>query len=219
MAMIDFTYKALDAITSIEGLQELLCSVPWHTYLQTLASESTERADEVECLRRACTSVRSRLNPESASAELSELKERVYAGGADDVVRDALRRIAELRSTLSTRPYDVVVGQLDNLVGRMFPAGAAATGYSNRARRARDVFTAYAGQTRIEGAETDRFGNAAGTAYDLGRDGAFAGHTVHVIQLYTGEGFDFRLPTAAFERKGFEVVRRRVSFGGVLPLA
>jgi hypothetical protein len=68
--------------------------------------------------------------------------------------------------------------------------GAPRAGYSNRPRRARDLFTEFAGRTRTEGAATDKHGHAAGTAYDLGRDGAFAGHAVHVLHFYTGEGFD-----------------------------
>ena len=67
------------------------------------------------------------------------------------------------------------------------------------------------GTIRMEQVETkpaaDRFGNVAGNQYDLARDGAFDGETVAVIQLYTGESFDFQLPTAALKQKGFSVYR------------
>ncbi len=53
----------------------------------------------------------------------------------------------------------------------------------------------------------DSFGNAAGNNHDLAIDGAFEGQTVAVIQLYTGEGFDFHLPRAALKEKGFSVYR------------
>lgn len=53
----------------------------------------------------------------------------------------------------------------------------------------------------------DSFGNAAGATYDLAVDGAFEGQTVAVIQLYTGEGFDFSKPRAALAKKGFSVYR------------
>ncbi len=53
----------------------------------------------------------------------------------------------------------------------------------------------------------DRFGNASGNQFDLARDGAFAGQTVAVLHFYTGEGFDFSLPTAALHEKGFSVYR------------
>src|SRR6516225_6126658 len=59
------------------------------------------------------------------------------------------------------------------------------------------------GTMRMDQVETkpaeDRFGNVAGNQYDLARDGAFDGETVAVIQLYTGENFDFQLPTAALK--------------------
>jgi len=53
----------------------------------------------------------------------------------------------------------------------------------------------------------DKYGNAEGNEYDLATDGAFEGNTVAVLHLYTGEGFDFALPKAALEEKGFSVFR------------
>jgi hypothetical protein len=55
--------------------------------------------------------------------------------------------------------------------------------------------------------KADAFGNAQGNDHDLAVDGAFKGQTVAVIQLYTGEGFDFSLPRAALAEKGFSVFR------------
>jgi hypothetical protein len=54
---------------------------------------------------------------------------------------------------------------------------------------------------------SDDYGNAQGNQYDLAVDGAFEGQTIAVLHLYTGEGFDFRLPTNAFKEKGFSVYR------------
>lgn len=67
------------------------------------------------------------------------------------------------------------------------------------------AFSKYAGQNRIAGAALDRYGNAAGTEYDLTVDGAFEGMAIVVLQLYYGEGFDFALPGAALRKKGFRV--------------
>ena len=53
----------------------------------------------------------------------------------------------------------------------------------------------------------DKYGNADGNQYDLATDGAFEGNTIAVLHLYTGEGFDFSLPKAALEEKGFSVFR------------
>jgi molecular chaperone DnaK len=68
-------------------------------------------------------------------------------------------------------------------------------------------YTVHAGLQRIPGAITDRFGNAAGSQYDLAEDDAFEDCLIAVLHLYTGEGFDFRLPTAALEEKGFRIKR------------
>eukprot|EP00035_Acanthoeca_spectabilis_P010594 m.187573 g.187573 ORF g.187573 m.187573 type:complete len:417 (-) comp15071_c0_seq8:220-1470(-) len=69
------------------------------------------------------------------------------------------------------------------------------------------VYSKFAGQTTIEGVARDKHGNAAGTQYDLAVDGAYAGLKVAVLQLYTGENFDFSHPTAALKQKGFAVHR------------
>lgn len=54
---------------------------------------------------------------------------------------------------------------------------------------------------------SDDYGNAQGNQYDLAVDGAFEGQTIAVLHLYTGEGFDFRLPTNALKEKGFSIYR------------
>ncbi len=53
----------------------------------------------------------------------------------------------------------------------------------------------------------DGYGNANGNQFDLAVDGAFDGQTIAVLQLYTGEGFDFSLPKAALKEKGFSIYR------------
>lgn len=66
-----------------------------------------------------------------------------------------------------------------------------------------DLFTQHAGKNVIRGAVCDEYGNASGTAYDLGADGAFRGLKIVVLQLYN---FDFGNARAAMTQKGFEVV-------------
>jgi hypothetical protein len=63
------------------------------------------------------------------------------------------------------------------------------------------------GEERSIKVEADVHGNAVGNQYDLAVDGAFQGQTVAVLHLYTGEGFDFSLPKAALQEKGFSVYR------------
>lgn len=65
------------------------------------------------------------------------------------------------------------------------------------------LYSEYAGQTRIKGALSDKFGNAAGTQYDLGRDGAFGDFIVHI--LYLNSWVSVESPTAALREKGFKI--------------
>jgi uncharacterized protein YegL len=58
-------------------------------------------------------------------------------------------------------------------------------------------------------ANLDKYGNPDGPEFDLAKDGAFKGLQVAVLHLYTGEGFDFKLPEAALKDKGFAVHRWR----------
>ncbi len=63
------------------------------------------------------------------------------------------------------------------------------------------------GKVRKIKVDADKHGNADGNQYDLAVDGAFQGETIAVLHLYTGEGFDFSLPKAALQEKGFSVYR------------
>ncbi len=53
----------------------------------------------------------------------------------------------------------------------------------------------------------DKWGNAQGNQHDLAVDGAFKGQTVAVLHLYVDSTFDFSLPKAALEEKGFSTYR------------
>lgn len=53
----------------------------------------------------------------------------------------------------------------------------------------------------------DSYGNATGNQYDLAVDGAFAGQTILVLQLYSESSFDFKSPEKALKEKGFGVYR------------
>ena len=76
---------------------------------------------------------------------------------------------------------------------------AAGSGNSNRARRAKNadqLFTRAAGVLRPAGAALDGDGNAAGSEFDLGADGAFDGLKIVVLMEYV---FDFRPAQTALE--------------------
>ena len=208
-------HEALGTVLTLSELDTLLRSEPWQAYLQGLADrQKRDAADQqlqadINALRGAVERVKARLSPEHNHRELQTLKSLVYDNPTADPskLRPILARIAAIRASLPLRDHERITGRLDSTVGQMFAASNTGSGYSNRARRARDLFTEHAGQTKIEGAATDKHGNAAGTGYDLGRDGAFEGHAVHILQLYTASDFTFKQPTEAFERKGFAVER------------
>ena len=51
----------------------------------------------------------------------------------------------------------------------------------------------------------DKFGNIAGSAYDLSPDFAFNGESIAILQLYNQGGFNLNPAIAALERKGFSL--------------
>jgi hypothetical protein len=65
------------------------------------------------------------------------------------------------------------------------------------------LYSEFAGQTRIKGALRDKYGNAAGTQYDLGRDGAFGNYHVHIFCALSLNYM--ALPVLALKEKGFKV--------------
>ena len=199
--------QTLYTLGSLDEVEALRRDAAWTDALEERATQPDDSGREA--LRSALLDAKERLSPEHQHPELQALKERIFGDlsmPADERQR-LLTRVADLRASLPLRRHEHLFGQLETMLGQRFASALGGTGYSNRARRARDLFTPYAGQTRIAGADTDRHGNAAGTGYDLGLDGAFEGHTVHVLQLYVASDFDFSKPRAAFERKGFRVER------------
>jgi len=58
-----------------------------------------------------------------------------------------------------------------------------------------------------EAPSRDQYGNARGNQFDLAVDGAFEGETVVVLHFYVEPSFDFELPKAALDQKGFSVYR------------
>jgi len=73
-----------------------------------------------------------------------------------------------------------------------------------RKKSARIVFNEVAGRNEIPDAETDSNGNAVGTKYDLGRDGAYKGLRVVFLQIYCDQKFDD--PIESLKSKGFDVL-------------
>src|SRR5262245_18330908 len=89
---------------------------------------------------------------------------------------------------------------------RLMALIAATLTASARAARANESDYPYnkgAGKSSPTGVKRrDGFGNASGTRFDLGKDGAFKGQKIVVVQFHHS---DFSGPKAALEKKGFEV--------------
>lgn len=79
---------------------------------------------------------------------------------------------------------------------------------AQRAKSTKDLFTASAGVLRPAGAALDTNGNTVGTKHDLGRDGAFGGLKIVVLDYYNREELDFS-PSGCvggvIRSKGFEL--------------
>lgn len=197
-------HNTLDAINTLDELAAYLVSDDLTALLKALA-EGEDTDAEIEALRASVAAARTRLSPEHSHPELAALKQQVidHSGSEAALLRPLLARIEAIRASLPTRAHERLFGQLEGRIGRAFVWMNGGTGYSNRARRASSLFTEFAGQTHIAGASTDRHGNASGNDYDLGRDGAFEGHAVHILCLY--RGCSMAKPEAALRRKGFDV--------------
>jgi hypothetical protein len=87
------------------------------------------------------------------------------------------------------------------------PAAAQSVPTERRRVEVKDASGRVHYEERVQPVASDRWGNAQGNQNDLAVDGAFAGQTIAVLHLYTGEGFDFELPKRALKEKGFSVYR------------
>eukprot|EP01124_Arcella_intermedia_P023670 TRINITY_DN3806_c0_g1_i1.p1 TRINITY_DN3806_c0_g1~~TRINITY_DN3806_c0_g1_i1.p1 ORF type:complete len:955 (+),score=131.27 TRINITY_DN3806_c0_g1_i1:107-2971(+) len=160
--------------------------------------------------------LKERLSPVNRSTELKALAEAYSQSSPQDrteLGRTFLAGVRALTDSDEGRRFTRAMNDLEAEVAKVARLGAGA-GRSNRAKRAKaasSVFTRYAGlmkpedMAKLSGSSvaTDKYGNADGTQYDLGQDGAFDGLVVVILQLYT---FNIRPPVEALERKGFKVV-------------
>lgn len=90
---------------------------------------------------------------------------------------------------------------------RVEPPGEDMSWLGNEIPEDDSPYTTHAGSQSIPGAVRDKYGNPGGSQYDLIKDNAFSGYTIAVLHLYTGEGFNFKLPEAALKEKGFKIHR------------
>lgn len=97
----------------------------------------------------------------------------------------------------ATEGYDTIAPASDAARA----AGQAKTDHQPASR----IYTEWAGVNQIKAARADEHGNAAGTEYDLIRDGSLDGAKIVVLNLCPRE-VNVIKPRAALEEKGFRVV-------------
>jgi hypothetical protein len=160
---------------------------------------------------------------------LSSLKNMLYPPNNDEVVVALFAKyhadetsvedkknlgieISHLRKELlnndNTKLFNTVFSKIDQAFSKVAKMDQS-QGRSNRAKNAKKPRFLFnlkaAGLLKPEGARLDKDGNASGTEFDLGKDGAFSGLKVYVLQQYSGEGFTFNEPKHAMQVKGFNV--------------
>ena len=78
--------------------------------------------------------------------------------------------------------------------------------FDNTGAKAGGPYTQWAGISNIPDAAKDRFGNAAGSQYDLAQDGSFAGYKIVIVVSSTEKPKDtFSKAVGALTQKGFSV--------------
>ena len=193
--------QLLESVRSLDEFTALVGGQGWKEYLASLAEASDADGDRQPAAgpspppRAAC-------RPNTPARSCNPSRSRSTPAATPRTLRPLLARIAELRAPCRRAGTNA-----------SSPRSRAPSARRSRRTRRHRLLQPRPPRPRPvhrvrrpdedRGRQADGHGNAAGTAYDLGRDGAFDGHAVHVLHLYTGEGFDFKQPTAAFERKGF----------------
>jgi len=198
--------ELLESLETLEDLREFISSK-----LDMIVDKSMRDKEFFVAFDKFVHNIKTKFLYIETSDEIHKYESLIEEGKIDsEQVREYINKIVELRAS---KNIEAEVKQFHRLMGALQSGlGKAAiphqkNGRSNRARIADHVFNKCAGITTIQGAKTNHHGNADGNTYDLGMDGAFDGCNIIVIQLYTGEGFDFRYPLEALQTKGFNVQR------------
>jgi hypothetical protein len=222
MAEIDNSYYSLTSISTVGQLSALLDNPEFVAYISGLSKI------EAEALLKAAKDLKLRLNPMVFDENYIDLQSRLESlkkqNASTDDIRKALEyvvaRHAELKASYSFKEYDRVVCRLDRMVNEATSHHFASHfGISNRAKRTRTCFNVHAGMTKFDkSVKADKHGNADGTDFDLGADGAFNGQNVVILQEYGSDcvfesycdgttSFNMKEPINAMQTKGFVVDR------------
>ena len=181
-------------------------------YLVGITANEDEawKRDQLSIIDQWSSSHKSKFHPENKSQDLIQLKKELLElmekqENTEEIKnkkKELLACIAKLRASLEEelKYYNKVTQKIENKISMIVQSLNKGAGKSNRARKA-GLLTKHAGKSRIEGAAKDTHGNAKGTEFDLGVDGAFNSFEIVVLQLYT---FAKDSTVKAFELKGFK---------------
>eukprot|EP00466_Bigelowiella_natans_P001546 jgi/Bigna1/89672/estExt_fgenesh1_pg.C_530074 len=179
--------------------------------------------------------LKQRLHPvrnDEKSAELLEeyhkLQKKLSSGGAVAVLPERKKQLSDAAkryTRLCQHHEGTEVGKLwARVFGRLERSYAQiakldhGTGRSNRAKRAKKagaVWSQYAGMCKFDNeGDVDQNGNPKDSKYDLGRNGAYDGLNIVILQLYP---FDMSGPSSALRNKGFIVHIYSVGIGSKMP--
>jgi hypothetical protein len=199
--------EGLPEIESLETLAQYQVSEEFKAVLKRVFEEqdADQKATMINSLKNWELSLKNKFNPENTNEHLKALKIQANQALNDrnnekqEQYRQLLVQISQFRESNAAlfKIYDQTIGNLANKIGAVSNQGGS--GRSNRAKRA-GLLSSHAGKSVIQGAQTDTHGNAKGTDYDLGVDGAFCGMKIIVLQLFW---FDNSHTKSAFDKKGF----------------
>ena len=190
-------------VDTLEELGNFVKSQLFDTTLEEIWNLD-DRTEAVEQLKEWERKQKEKFHPEKSCEDLKQLKDQAISVLQSDSEekheehRNLVLQISELRSKLESEfiAYDRIINFMQAKIAVVANVGS---GRSNRAKRA-GLLSKHAGKTKIEGAVTDKHGNALGTEYDLGVDGAFVGMKIVVLQFYC---FTDSHTKKAFSQKGF----------------
>lgn len=198
---------------SLNELDSFIKSTEFDNKLEAIFNipneEEESKAAVLESLKDWERDQKQKFHPENSQEELKQLKAQVIQSMSEENSteeqkekhRNLLVQLSKVRAKLDSAfvEYEKVINLMQRKTSVVLNVGK---GRSNRAKRA-GLLSAHAGKSKIAGAQTDKHGNAQGTEYDLGVDGAFEGMKIVVIQLYS---FESSYTKKAFAKKGFECI-------------
>src|SRR3990167_9687183 len=203
--------KPLVDCTTLEEWNSHGDSDQFLNYLLEITNQKDEQCQEqLVAVEKWNREQKSKFHPENNNQDLATLKNQFLAlmdnkEDSEDVKiqkKEIIRKIATLRESLMNEfnMYNKISQKIERKISMVTSSLKGRTGKSNRARKA-GLLNKHAGKASIEGAHKDNHGNAKGSEFDLGVDGAFDSFEIVVLQVCS---FTNEHCVRAFQQKGFK---------------